>query len=207
MKRILLIVSIILLTGCSSNIEPSGKVVDLTKSDSSDVQQIEESVESNEIEKITLQKNETKTIKTTYGETDYEFEINYINSFSTDEVNPPDPKERFYSYYKDTSGEKYIIYEFKVKNLSSETLSDYIFENFLGDDCKPKFIADGKYEYSGFFVMVEGDNSSGHDLTTLVYIEPLSTKTIYYVISVPDEVKSMSWDCNICAGEKEVIFQ
>lgn len=202
-KKVFIVTLIMLLCGCSNNSEPSGKVVD--NSGLSENSQLVE--EEKEVEKITVKKGETKNIKTKYGDTDYEFDINFVDSFYCEEVHPPKPQDSYYSYYQDVSGEKYVVYEFTVKNLSSESISDYIFENFLGDECTHKFKAGGKYEYTGFFVMVEGDSNRGHDLTTLVYVNPLATETMYYIVSVPDDAVSMSWDCNICAGEKEIIFK
>lgn len=100
---------------------------------------------------------------------------------SETKVEPSNPAS-FYTYYEVKDPDRVYIHSvFKVKNLSGSSLSA---DEILTLTAK----YDGQYEYTGFDAIEDID---GSDLgyTSISSIDPLSTRTLHYIIEVPKEVQ------------------
>lgn len=104
--------------------------------------------------------------------------IKFEKVFYTNRLDPS-RKDGAYSYYEAENGKKYLVTKLKVKNLKGSSLSD---DDVTGIKC----IYNGKYNYDGFICTEEDD---GSDLDSYSSIDPLDTRTMYYLIEVPVEVE------------------
>ena len=76
-----------------------------------------------------------------------------------------------------------------------------MFTNFLGDHCSLKAVVDGQYEYSGFVVGLEKDNSKKYDLETYYYLDALEKTQIYLVFDISSEVADKPVKITGCFGD------
>ena len=93
----------------------------------------------------------------------------------------PSKTNRYYNYYKAEDGQVYIHIVTSIKNLSKASISCDDLLNIKAD-------YNNGYIYSAFST-VEDDNL-GFGYSNLESISPLQRKTIHYLISVPEEVKT-----------------
>ncbi len=101
----------------------------------------------------------------------------------------PTPRQSYYTYYPERSGEVYHVIEMDVNNTGTESMSDYVFEGFL-TDCTPTFVFTGGYKYTGITIKERKADSHGkYDLGYFYSIDPLATKRLYLFTSTPEETK------------------
>lgn len=105
--------------------------------------------------------------------------VKFEKVFFTNRLDPS-RTDGYHSYYEAENGKKYLVTKIKVKNLKGSSLSN---EDVTGIKC----IYDGKYNYDGF-ICTEAED--GSDLYRYISIEPLDTRTMYYLIEVPKEVEN-----------------
>lgn len=125
---------------------------------------------------------DTVTVNSKYDVTMKYFEFTY-------KVEPPNP-DGYYSYYE-VKEDDTIYYHavFDVKNLKGNPVdADEIIEATL--------TYDNVYNYYGFST-IEDDGGSDFTYTNISSIDPLETRTIHYIISVPSEVAT---------SEKEILL-
>lgn len=135
------------------------------------VSSCEISVSTYEAKKVYISLNKEYTDNSTMS-------VTFEKSFFTNRLDPS-RIDGAYSYYEAESGKKYLVTKMKVKNLKG---SDLDIDDITGIKC----IYDEKYTYSGF-VCVE--DSDGSDLDSYSSIDPLETRTVYYLIEVPQMVE------------------
>ena len=112
--------------------------------------------------------------------------VKFEKVFFTNRLDPS-RTDGYYSYYEAENGKKYLVTKLRVKNLKGSSLSD---EDVTGIKC----VYDGKYNYDGF-ICTEAED--GSDLDVYTSIEPLDTRTMYYLIEVPEEVEKGSSELEI----------
>lgn len=104
----------------------------------------------------------------------------------TYKVEPPNP-DGYYSYYE-VKEDDTIYYHavFDIKNLKGNAIG--------ADDIIDATITyDGIYKYNGF-TTIEEDGGADFTYTNITNIDPLETRTIHYLISVPTEVATSEKD-------------
>ena len=139
--------------------------------------------------KISVSEYETKKEYITLGKeyTDNAtMTVKFEKVFFTNRLDPS-RTDGYYSYYEAKNGKKYLVTKIKVKNLKGSSLSD---EDVTGIKC----VYDGKYQYDGF-ICTEAED--GSDLDIYTSIEPLDSRTMYYLIEVPAEVEKGSSELEI----------
>ncbi len=106
-----------------------------------------------------------------------EFTVNFAQLKK--EVLPPNPDD-YYTYYPEEDGKTFVDISISVKNLrtTSRTSSDF---------GKVVVLCDGKYEYSAFST-IESSNGGDFTYTNITSIDPLTSGTIHYIASIPNEV-------------------
>ena len=205
MKKVLLVLlmACLFVTGCDSDNEnPTGSIVEERNSGSSALEQKETTSVSAE----TIKLGETKEIKSTYDDEEIEVTIKLDDMYISSVVNPPEPKQSYYTYYPEYDGKTYLVVVLDVKNLGGKKLNtDYVFTNFLGDNCKTTVKADGKYEYTSSTVVgLEKDSNGKFDFDSYYYMEPLEQNKLYVLYQIPTEVKDKPMNVNVCLGDKKV---
>ncbi len=139
--------------------------------------------------KISVSEYEAKKERFTLGKeyTDNEtMNVTIEKVFFTKRLDPP-RTDGYYRYYEAENGKKYLVAKIKVKNLKGSSLSD---EDILGIKC----IYKEKYNYDGFICAEAKDGSS---LDVYESIAPLDTRTMYYLVEVPEEVESETSELEI----------
>ena len=108
-----------------------------------------------------------------------EFAIDYAEI--TKDVVPPQPAD-WYSHYEAEAGKVYVDFCVAYKNLGN---------NDIGADnvMSAKMTYAGKYEYSGFSMIEEG-NRSDFTYSNITSISPLATEYVHYLFEVPEEVST-----------------
>lgn len=154
---------------------------------------------------LSVTKNETKEVIGTYNGKEIKAEITVKGVYWKTKLMPPTPRQSFYTYYDENPGEVYTVVEMEVKNIGTESFSDYVFEGFLSDTCTPTFMFDGGYKYTGITVIErEVDSSGRYDLGSFYSIDPLATKRLYLFKIVPAETKDLGLTVNVCFGDNEL---
>ena len=157
------------------------------------------------LEDLEVTKDVTKEVVGTYDDEEIKAEITVTGVYWTSKLLPPNPRQSYYTYYDGSDDEIYQVIEMVVKNTGTESFSDYVFEGFLSDTCTPTFTFDGGYSYKGIdLIEVEKDSSGRYDLGSFYSINPLVTKTIYAVKSVPEATKDLSLTVNLCFGDNKL---
>ena len=110
-----------------------------------------------------------------------EFSIDYAEI--TKDVMPPQPAD-WYSHYEAEAGKVYVDFCVAYKNLGNNDIGA---DNVLS----AKMTYAGKYEYSGFSIIEEG-NRSDFTYANITAISPLSTEYVHYLFEVPEEVSNSS---------------
>lgn len=131
---------------------------------------------------VSVSEYEAKQAKIVFGKeyTDNtSMNVVFEEVFFTTRLNPP-RIDGVYSYYEADSGKTYLVAKLKAKNLKGFNLN-------IEDVTSVKCIFNGKYNYNGFVCAEEDD---GSDLDSYGSIQPLETKTLYYLIQVPAEVEN-----------------
>ncbi len=114
----------------------------------------------------------------------------------TDDVKPSNT-DGSYSYYEvDDASNTYVVIKMDVMNLGESAVEA---EDFL--NVKAKYL--DKYEYSGF-VAVEDEDQEG--FSTWESIKPLTTRTVYTLIEVPDSVASESANLTLYIAGQEYTY-
>ena len=160
--------------------------------------------ESN-LPELTVTKDVPTVVEGTYGNNKIKAEITIKDVYWTSKILPPTPRQSYYTYYDEKDEEIYQVVEMVVKNIGTESFSNYIFEGFLSDTCTPTFKFDGGYTYNGIsLIEVEKDGEGNYDLSNFYSINPLATKTIYAVKIVPNATKDLSLSVNLCFGDNKL---
>lgn len=160
--------------------------------------------ESN-LPELTVTKDVPTVVEGTYGNDKIKAEITIKGVYWTSKILPPTPRQSYYTYYDENDEEIYQVVEMVVKNIGTESFSNYIFEGFLSDTCTPTFKFDGGYTYNGIsLIEVERDGKGNYDLSNFYSINPLVTKTIYAVKTVPNATKDLSLSVNLCFGDNKL---
>ena len=181
---------------------PGGSYV-ATKDDHDDNDYSEDDYKG--LEDLEVTKDVTKEVVGTYNDEEIKAEITVTGVYWTSKLLPPNPRQSYYTYYDGSDDEIYQVIEMVVKNTGTESFSDYVFEGFLSDTCTPTFTFDGGYSYKGItLIEVEKDSSGRYDLGSFYSINPLVTKTIYAVKSVPEATKDLSLTVNLCFGDNKL---
>lgn len=208
MRKILLtfgmaFIALFLLTGC----DEEGSVIDDNTGTNGGSVIDQGSEDSGKGDKgnvvVVLKKGETKTVDSTYSNEAVSVELTLNGVTFESLVEPPTPQQYYYSYYEAAEGKTLVKIDLTVKNVGGTTFdSDRTFENFLGDNCSPEMVFDGKYTYNGLTVVgVDKDSDGEYDLDTYYYVDPLDTANFYLLNEVPSDVKSMPAEINVCLGE------
>lgn len=151
-------------------------------------------------EKVVINKS-TKTVTTTYSDEEQKAEISLEKIYVTKKVLPPKPRQSYYHYYEAKEGKRYLVAILNVKNIGSKTINtDYVFTNFLGDNCSLKAIVDGQYEYSGFVVGLDKD-SKKYDLDSYYYLDALEKTQMYLIFDISSEVADKPVKITGCFGD------
>lgn len=106
-----------------------------------------------------------------------EFTVNYAELKK--EITPPNPGS-FYTYYPEEDGKTYLDISISFKNTRT-TARD------ADEVGSVKCICGDGYEYNGFST-IENSDGSDFDYTNLTDIEPLETKTLHFLIKIPNEI-------------------
>ena len=206
MKKLIILCSCLLLTGCGNSSETdettSQTETNQEQNNGSTVEEQEEAIENGD---ITLTKGVMETISSTYLDDEIEIEITYVDSWISNELNPSEPREDYFYHYEADEGETFVIYQFTVKNLSSDEIdSGDVLTNLFGDGCEDELIADGKYSYDGYATLEEVDANGYHSIGGMPYIDPLKESTVYYYVDIPLEAEGMTMSANVCVGDTKV---
>lgn len=152
-----------------------------SKSDSKNKNNDKESVSTEETITVPIAVDKTPVIVA--GEknvTDIcEFTVDYVKI--TADVVPPTPDD-WYSHYEADDGKVYV--DFCVAYKNTDTTNIGADETVTG-----KLYYNGKYEYTGFSMIEEG-NRSDFTYSNITSIAPLSTEYVHYLFSVPKEVET-----------------
>ena len=131
-----------------------------------------------------INKNETVEMKSE----DFQIEFTLTDVVFKDDVYSRSDNS-FARYYCDVEGESYIVAKINVKNVGGETIDYNIFDDMIvtfGD----------KYSYD----MCQLDLESAV-LSEYWSCQPLKTTEIYWLMSVPDEVKTMGCSISFKVGD------
>ncbi len=179
MKKVLYILicglTLLTITGCSYSDVFNNK--DTNNKDSN--------VTDNKNEPSTKPNEDKKGIEVTIGQNiqyDDNYNISFIESYFTHNVEPTNP-DSYYTYFPASDGNTYLVLKTVIKNLDTELLA--------GEKLpKGKLIYDGKYKYDAITVMEEDDGSELSQYSFYMDIDPLTTKKIWYMVEVPQEIES-----------------
>ncbi len=133
---------------------------------------------NNESASTKVSKNSTLTMSNGDREIEYTLtDVCFMNEVHSNSDN------MFASYFPDKDDESYVVAKITIKNVGGDSIGESFF-----DDIEVTF--DGKFKYR----MQQLDLESSV-MSQFWSCQPLKTVDIYWVQSVPDEVKSMG--CNI----------
>ena len=103
-------------------------------------------------------------------------EITLVDTYTTDLLEPKHPGS-WHSYFEAPEGYHYVIGEFKVKNLSNDSIH-------TSDVIKGHMVI-GDHSVEGFCVLSSTDYS---DIATNYSFEALAEHTAYFVAGIPDDL-------------------
>lgn len=199
-KMLFLITLVFVLVGCGNNSGNSKK--NNIKPNNNSVT----TEEKNTFEELSIKKGETKEFKGSYSGKDIKAEITLKDFIWTTNLIPPNPTKSIYTYYEAGENYAYIVLEMEVKNTGTDSFNDYIFSDFLFDNCTPTLIYEGDYKYTGIsLVELVKDSSNRYDFNTFYSINPLEKKLIYTMTKIPLEVVQKNiTQFNICFGDNKL---
>lgn len=115
-----------------------------------------------------------------------------------DTIYPIKPYDYYYSYYKDNAGEKYVVIDLSIENTGGNFWSDSIFDDdygpnysFLGDTMRSEVVFGGEYTYSFSSFWIK---TAKGDLNSFWGLDPFEKDRIYWITTVADQVKDMSYE-------------
>ena len=110
---------------------------------------------------------------------DGHYELTYKKNGISRVVKPPNTSGYYRYYEAEKSDHKYIYVVVTYKNLDDSMIS-------VDRAGQLSVTYAGKYDYSAFSVIVDGDGDFASSSSET--IDPLSSKQIYYLVDVPEEV-------------------
>lgn len=156
---------------------------------------------------INLKKWIEETIKGNYEWKDLEVNFSLTDVSFIDEIEPPEPRTSYYTYYPKQDGKTFAVAYITLKNLWGSSFDiNYVIKNLYDSSCSSKAIFWWKYEYTADLVAeISKDSKWQFDFeSSFVYLDPLETKNIIVAYSVPDEVKDMDAELNICLWNQKI---